>query len=171
MDGKSILRQQWQAMHGYLEAAITDCTPSVLTRRLPGATINSAGAIYAHTVFSEDGLLNGLVRGSTPIYHSQGWAQKIGIDMPQGSMEPAWDINFDLDVFREYAAAVYRASDGYLADATDAELARTVEPGFVPPLAVSKLIADLLVWHAATHQGEISALKGVQGVNGLVNAH
>jgi len=167
----AMLRQQLQAMHNYLEAAIVDCTPGVLSKRLPGATINSAGAIYAHTILSEDGILNGLVRGSAPVYHAQGWAQKIGIDMPPGGLEPNWDVSFDLGLFREYAAAVYRASDEYLASATGTELTRMVEPGFIPPLPVSALVADVLVWHAATHQGEISALKGVQGVNGLANPH
>ena len=171
MDGKALLRQQLQTMHNYLEGAIGDCTPGLLSTRLPGATINSPGAIYAHTIMSEDGLFNGLVRGTTPVYYAQGWAQKIGIDMPQGSMEPDWNINYDLNLFREYAAAVYRASDEYLAGVTDAELARVVEPGFVPPLSISAFVADILVWHAATHQGEISALKGVQGVNGLAAPH
>ncbi|MBA4179370.1 MAG: hypothetical protein C0506_02170 [Anaerolinea sp.] len=171
MEGKAMLRQQTQAMHNYMEAAIVDCTPGVLGKRLPGATINSAGAIYAHTIFSEDGILNGLVRGTTPVYYADGWAQKIGIDMPKGGMEPDWDVNLDLELFRQYAAAVYRHTDEYLASATDAELARVVEPGFVPALAVSALFADVLVWHAATHQGEISALKGVQGVNGLAAPH
>ena len=171
MDGKTMLRQQMQAMHNYLEAAIGDCTPGVLGKRLPGGTINSAGAIYAHTIFGEDGLLNGLVRGATPVYYAEGWAQKIGIDMPKGGLEPDWDVNLDLGLFRQYAAAVYRQSDEYLASVTDAELARVVEPGFVPPLPVSSFFADVLVWHAATHQGEISALKGVQGVNGLAAPH
>ena len=171
MDGKAMLRQQVKTMHNYLEAAIVDCTPQVLGHRLPGATVNSPGAIYAHTIFGEDGLLNGLVRGATPVYYVQGWAQKIGMDMPQGGLEPNWDVEFDLGLFRQYAAAVYQASDEFLVSATDADLARIVEPGFVPPLPVSAFIADILVWHAATHQGEISALKGVQGLDGLAMPH
>jgi len=167
----ALLGHQMQAMHNYLEAAIGDCTPGMLGNRLPGATINSVGAIYAHTIFGEDGILNGLVRGASPVYYAQGWAQKIGIDMPQGGLEPNWDVSFDLGLFREYAAAVYRASDEFIANATDADFTRIVEPGFIPPLAVSALIADVLVWHVATHQGEISALKGVQGVNGLAAPH
>jgi hypothetical protein len=171
MDGKAMLRQQLQAMHNYLEAAIGDCTPGVLSTRLPGATINSPGAIYAHTIFGEDGILNGLARGTTPVYYAQGWAQKIGLEMPKGGLEPDWKVDFDLGLFREYAAAVYRASDEYLASASDAELDRVVDPGFIPPLPVSALVGNVLLWHAATHQGEISALKGVQGFDGLAMPH
>ena len=51
MEVKTILREQMQAMHTTLEAAITDCTAEALIWKLSGSTINSAGAIYAHTIF------------------------------------------------------------------------------------------------------------------------
>jgi hypothetical protein len=143
----------------------------MLAERLPGATITSIAAIYAHTIFGEDGLLNGMVRGETPVYYKGGWSEKIGIDMPQGGLEPDWDVNMDLGLFRKYAADVYRSTDEYLASATDAEFERIVEPGFAPPMPVSTFVGNVLVWHVATHQGEISALKGVQGMNGLDMTH
>jgi DinB superfamily len=171
MDVKTTLREQMQAMHGTLEAAIGDCSPEAVARKLPGATINSIGAIYAHTVFSEDGILNYMIRGAAPVYMQGGWAPKIGIDMPQGGMEPDWDIKMDLPLFRQYAAAVYKATDDYLSSATDAELERVVDLGFAPAAPVSSIFGTVLAWHAATHQGEVSALKGVSGVNGLVMTH
>jgi hypothetical protein len=160
-----------QALHGTLEAAIGDCSPEVLARKLPGSTINSIGAIYAHTIFGEDGLLNGLVRGGTPVYFAGGWAQKIGLEMPQGGLEPDWAPTLDLGLFRQYAAAVYASMDEYLASVTDAELDRVIDPGFAPAMPVRSFVANLLAWHVATHQGEVSALKGVQGVNGLDLTH
>jgi hypothetical protein len=171
MDGKALLREQMAEMHRILDEAIGDCPAAVGAMQLPGAKINSIGAIYAHTIFGEDGLLNGLIRGQTPVYYSGGWAQKIGLDMPQGGQEPGWNPGIDLGLFRQYATAVRRATDDYLADATDADLARVVDAGFAPPMPVSAFIAKVLVWHLATHQGEISALKGAQGIDGLVMAH
>jgi hypothetical protein len=162
---------QFKGMHTYLEHAIEDCSPAVLTHRLPGATINSVGAIYAHTIFGEDGLLNGLVRGATPVYFAEGWAPKIGVEMPAGSMEPAWHVDYDLQSFREYADGVYRATDNYLATLTDQDLERMVDAGFMPPVPLSQFLSDVLLWHVATHQGEISALKGAQGLNGLARTH
>jgi hypothetical protein len=91
--------------------------------------------------------------------------------MPQGGMEPDWAVTLDINLFRQYAAAVYGATDEYLATVSDAELDRIVEPGFAPPMPVRSFIANLLAWHVATHQGEISALKGVQGFNGLDLSH
>jgi hypothetical protein len=38
-------------------------------------------------------------------------------------------------------------------------------------MPVQSFIANILAWHVATHQGEISALKGVHGLNGLVMTH
>jgi hypothetical protein len=170
-DVKTTLQEQMQALHGTMEAAMKDCPAEAISRKLPGATINSIGAIYAHTTFSEDGLLNGLIRGGTPVYHAGGWAQKIGLEMPRGAMEPDWTVDLDLDLFRQYAAAVYQATDEYLAGVSDAELDRVIDAGFAPPMPVRSFVANLLAWHVATHQGEISALKGVQGFNGLDLTH
>jgi hypothetical protein len=111
MDAKAAVRHQMAEMHGYLELAIGDCPPEVLAKWLPGATINSVGTIYAHTVFAEDGLLNGLVMGETPVYHQGGWAQKIGIEMPAGGFEGDWDPSLDLALFRQYAAGVCRSME------------------------------------------------------------
>src|SRR3989304_8983407 len=122
MDVKTTLQQQMQALHGTMEARIGDCPPDALTRKLPGATINSIGAIYAHTIFGEDGLLNGLVRGETPVYFAGGWAPKVGLEMPQGSMEPDWAVTPAIKLFCRYAAAVYEATDQDLATVSDAEL-------------------------------------------------
>ncbi len=171
MDVKTTLKEQMQALHGTLEAAIADCPAESLTKKLPGSTINSIGAIYAHTIFGEDGLLNGFVRGQAPVYMAGGWAEKIGLEMPQGSMEPDWTVELDVDMFREYAAAVYKETDDYLSTVSEADLDRVVDAGFAPPMPVRSFIANLLAWHVATHQGEISALKGVQGLNGLDLTH
>lgn len=171
MDVKTLLREQMQSLHGTLEAAIGDCTADALTKKQPGSTINSIGAIYAHTIFSEDGLVNGLIRGAKPVYFAGEWSARVGVEMPQGAMEPDWAVSIDLSLFREYAAAVYQATDEYLASASDADLARVIDAGFAPAMPVSSFFANIIAWHAATHQGEVSALKGVQGVDGLVFSH
>ncbi len=167
MSVQAMLHAQYREMHQLLEVAIGDCTSASLTKRLPGATINSIGPIYAHTIFSEDGLVNGLVRGRTPIYHAGGWAKQIGIPMPQGGLEPDWDVTLDLAAFRDYANEVYKDTEEWLGGASEEELARVVNPGFTPPMPAGTLMGTVMLWHVATHQGEISALKGAQGLVGL----
>jgi hypothetical protein len=168
---KTTLREQMQTLHSTLEAAVADCPAGNVGQKLPGSTINSIGAIYAHTIFGEDGLLNGLMRGRTPVYIAGGWAEKIGIEMPQGGMEPDWSVAIDMDLFRRYAREVYDATDDYLATVTDDDFEKTVNAGFAPPMPARSFVANVLAWHVATHQGEISALKGVQGLDGLVFTH
>ena len=170
-DVKTTLREQMQTLHSILEAAIGDCPQDKAAKKLPGSAINSIRAIYAHTIFGEDGLLNGLMRGQKPVYFAGGWADKIGLEMPQGAMEPNWDISLDLDLFRQYASEVYKATYDYLDTATDADLEKIVDAGFAPPMPARSFVANILAWHVATHQGEISALKGVQGLDGLVLTH
>jgi hypothetical protein len=171
MDGIANLRDQMNELHRILEAAVCDCPPAVVAARLPGATINSIGAIYAHTIFGEDSLLNGLVRGQSPVYYANGWAQKVGLEMPRGGLEPDWSPDLPLDAFREYAADVFRTTNDFLSGANTADMAKVVDAGFAPPMPVSTFVSNVLAWHVATHQGEISALKGVQGLNGLAFDH
>jgi len=170
-DVKTTLREQMQTLHSILEVAIGDCPQDKAANKLPGSAINSIGAIYAHTVFGEDGMVNGLMRGQKPVYFASGWADKIGLEMPQGSMEPDWNVSLDLDLFRAYASEVYKATYDYLDTATDADLEKIVDAGFAPPMPARSFVANILAWHIATHQGEISALKGVQGLDGLVFTH
>jgi len=162
-----MLQVQYREMHQLLDVAIGDCAPELLTQRAPGSTINSIGAIYAHTIFGEDGIVNGLIRGMKPVYYANGWAEQVGLAMPTGGLEPEWDIEFDLGTFRDYAADVHRTTQQWLGSASDDELARMVDAGFAPPMPAGTLLATLMLWHVATHQGEISALKGVSGAVGL----
>ncbi len=171
MDARTTLQQQMQTLHTIMEAAIGDCPSETVARKLPESTVNCIGAIYAHTIFGEDGMVNGLIRGGAPVYYARGWAEKVGMEMPKGGLEPDWEPSFDIGLFRDYAKAVYQATDDFLANASDADFAKIVDAGFAPPMPVQSFVANVLAWHVATHQGEISALKGVQGLNGLVMTH
>jgi hypothetical protein len=72
-----------------------------------------------------------------------------------------------LPVFREYAKAVYGATDAYIARLSDSGLARKVQTGFIGEQSAAFVISNILGWHIAEHTGEIAALKGVQGLKGL----
>src|SRR5262245_27365930 len=166
---QAVLRQQLTGYHDILEQTIADCPQETLDKNLPGATISNIGSIYAHTVFSEDGILHGMLQGKAPIYKAQNWAAKTGLQMPEGGFDPAWarDVRLKLAAFREYAKAVYAATDAYVAGLSDADLDRKVQTGFVGEQTVGFIISNILGWHAAQHTGEIAALKGVQGLKGL----
>lgn len=167
---QALLRQQLTGYHDILEQTIGDCQQATLDTNLPGATITSIGSIYAHLVFAEDGILHGMLQGRPPLYQAQNWAARTGLAMPaMGEFKPEWarGVKLNLPVFREYAKAVYAATDAYIAGLSDADLERKVQTGFVGEQTVAFVMSSILAWHAAQHTGEIAALKGVQGLKGL----
>ena len=76
-------------------------------------------------------------------------------------------MKLNLPAFREYAKAVYGATDAYIAALSDADLERKVHTGFIGEQTVAFVVSNILGWHVAEHNGEIAALKGVQGLKGL----
>lgn len=170
MTPQSLLKQQLAGYHDLLEQTIADCPPDALHKTLPGATIVSIASIYAHTVFSEDQIVQGMLQQKPPVFQSQGWAGRTGIAMPttpELTGEWARGVRMDLPSFREYAKAVYAATDGYVGGLSDAALERKVDTGFIDEQTVAFILSNIAAWHVAEHGGEIAALKGVQGLKGL----
>jgi hypothetical protein len=166
----SILRQQIAGHHDILEQTIADCDQAALDRVFPGATITSIGSIYAHTVFGEDALVQGMLQGKPPVHQTQGWGPKLGVPMPQSPMlDRTWAaaVRMDLGPFREYARAVYAATEAYVGSLSDGDLARKLDTGFVGEQTVAWFLGNVVAWHVAEHNGEIAALKGLQGLKGL----
>ena len=167
----AVLRQQLSGYHAILEQTMDDCPADALDRTLPGATIGNIASVYAHTVFSEDQILHGMLQGKPPLYRAGGWAARTNIDMPATDMlTEEWARaakKMNLAAFREYAKAVYAASDAYVAGLAEADLDRKVDTGFVGEQTVAFVIGNVLAWHAAEHNGEIAALKGAFGLKGL----
>ena len=87
-----------------------------------------------------------------------------------GEFPPEWarKVRLNLPMFREYAMVVYAATDAYIARLSDSDLARKVQTGFIGEQSVAFVISNILGWHIAEHTGEIAALKGVQGLKGLL---
>ena len=167
---QAVLRQQLAGAHDLLEQTIADCPQDALDKNLPGATITSIGSIYAHLVFSEDGIVYGMLQGKPPIYRAQNWASRTNVEMPeQPGLTPEWarTVRMKLPPFREYAKAVSAATDAYVGGLSGADLDRKVQTGFVGEQTVAFVLTNILAWHAAQHTGEIAALKGVQGLKGL----
>ena len=170
MTTKELLRQQLAGYHDILEQTMADCAQGTLDHNPAGATITNIGSIYAHTLFAEDNILHGMLQGKSPIYKTGNWAARTKLEMPKpGEFSPEWarSVKLNLPAFREYAKAVYAASDAYVAGLAEADLDRKVDTGFVGEQTVAFVIGNVLAWHAAEHNGEIAALKGAFGLKGL----
>ncbi len=61
----SLFREQIKAAHGLLEGTVADVTPEQVHWSPPGKAM-PLGATYAHVVISEDGAINGMIKGGAP---------------------------------------------------------------------------------------------------------
>lgn len=168
MNAQETVRQQLQFWHGTLEQMLSECGPEHLTKNIPGSTANSIAATYVHAVLSEDGMVHGMFQGKPTLFETGGWAEKTGVAPQNGPMQTAeWARSVTLTpAFREYAQAVYGASDAFLANLTDADLERKVQ-GPIGETTLGWAVALLLGTHTTEHAGEIAAMKGVLGLKGL----
>ena len=165
----ALLRGQFGAAHNiWLEGTMQGVTAAQAHWAPPGRALPIA-AHYAHVAISEDFLLNSLARKSTPLMMGA-FAGKVGVSEPPPM--GAWDewgrrVQVDLAALRSYAQAVYAATDEYLATLTDEDLGREIdasEVGFGKQ-ALGTLLS-ILCMNAVAHTGEISVIKGLQGLQG-----
>jgi hypothetical protein len=171
MKVQELLRQQLSGAHGILLKTMADVRPEDVQRTVEGATISSIGHIYTHLIHGEDGILHGMIRGQAPIWVTGGYAERSGI-MPSQPGQPdaaLYDRMAALDwsEIQAYAEATFAATDAYLANASDAEMERIIETGFMGAMPAAAIVGNILIWHTVNHNGEIAALKGVFGQKGL----
>src|SRR6476646_7847135 len=133
MDAISLLREQLRAAHEYLDDTMADVTAEQAKWAPPGKA-TPLGANYLHLVQSEDMIINGALRQQATLAEST-WAGKIGASepMPPPPTEEAeyfaWTrrVQVDLPQLREYAKAVYAASDAYMAALSPEDLGKTID--------------------------------------------
>ena len=124
---QSTLAAAHQSAHFILEATMADVTDEVANRPAPG-TANSVGSSYAHAIFAEDAVVNGMLRGQAPLAATT-WAGRTGFDRPMpmpgaaghGGDLGEWyrTVRVDLAACREYAKAVAAATAEFIASADD----------------------------------------------------
>ncbi len=169
MDAIAILRDELKQGHDIIEQAVAGLPDDQLHHREESSTIQSIATIYAHTVMSEDQLMNDTVLHRAPLFERGNWTEKVGIGMiPFGGDYEGWlnslpNVNFA--ALRSYAEQVYAESDRCLSDLGVADLDRSV--AFVDEVPLGSFLGTVIVWHAVHHGGEICALVGVLGGKGL----
>ena len=168
MNVQEAVGQQLGFWHGVVNGMVSDCSDA-LNKPVSGATINSIASVYAHTVWSEDAIVNGMLQGKPIMFKSDGWESKTGVTFPgdqpfMGDWAKAFKMDFPK--FKGYADAVFANTDSYLAGVSDAELKQKTQ---TPAGEQTKewVVSVLLGTHLPQHAGEIAALKGVHGLKGL----
>ena len=168
MKVQAAARQQLQFWHGVSDGVMSTCGDA-LNKQLADATISSPASVYAHAVFSEDAIVNGMLQGKPPLFQSGGWEAKTGVAFPgeQPSLgEWAKDFRMDYPKFKAYADAVFAQTDAYIGGLSDSDLDEK-KPTPIGEQSLGWVITSLLGTHMPQHVGEIAALKGVQGLKGL----
>ena len=167
MDFRAYARGQFQFTHRAFEQVVADLDEQLL--RQASGTLNSPAVIYAHVVTAEDGIVNGICLGRPSIFNAE-WAGKTGVPLKQTPMlEADWakTVRMNLPAFREYAQAVYAATDAAIATMDDALAEKVIDTPFGTKQPVLEFLANLGVTHAWGHMGEIAAIKGAAGLKGL----
>jgi len=173
MDSVTLLRNELKGAHDLLEAVMVDVTSDTADWMPPGRA-NPVGATYAHVVISEDRTIQGILRRHRPLYETT-FAGKMGLSEPMPTSEEwhnyaDWTrkVHVDISAFREYARAVYAATDEYLASLTPEDLDRHLDLSGVGlgEDTVGWVLGRHIVGHVDNIAGEISCLKGLQGAKG-----
>lgn len=169
VDRRELLRGMMRTAHAVLEGTMEGVTTQIAQWSPPGTAV-PAGATYAHILLGEVGLLCKVIKGVEPP-QADDWSA-IGLSeplTPGADSEGAWARRVQVDVtkLRAFAQRVYEATDAYIANASDEELDRPVAQGWPSgPMPVAAFIANVMALHVANHTGEISTLKGEQGLKG-----
>jgi hypothetical protein len=174
MDAITLLRQQIDTAHQWLEGTMADVTTEQAHWTPPGIA-NPLGASYAHVVASEDMIVNGLLKQAPPLFASA-WGGKTGLSEPMPTPGPEWEqygvwarrVHVDLAAVREYAHAVYANTDQYVGSLTPDDLDRSLDLSGLGMGQVSLgwALSNLVLGHIHDLMGEISCLKGLQGARG-----
>jgi hypothetical protein len=158
---------QLDEAHKLMEATLGDATREQL-HYAPSGRALPVGAAYAHVIYSEDILVQ-QAKGEKPLFES-GVATGASEHHPNFLHED-WNqyadwtrrVRFDLPQLRTYAQQVYANSDAWLATLTEADLDK---PDEFLHQSLAHLITRALIAHVDNLTGEISAIKGVQGMQG-----
>lgn len=157
--------------HEFLEGTMADVTPEQLTWDPPGRAFSIA-ANYVHVLASEDLGVQRFLRGQEPLAATT-WAGRTGVSesppMGPGGDLKGWSrrAKVDLPAVRQYAGAVCAATDDYLASLTPDALTRPVElSAFGLGQQSFLFVLNALLANVSLHCGEVSCLKGLQGLRG-----
>jgi len=168
MDAVTLLMQQAHGNHQWLEGTVGDLT-SEQAQWAPQGSV-SAGAHYAHIVNSEDMLINAVAKGGAPM-SATSWEGKTGLSepIPRGAFDE-WSrtVTIDMPALRAYGQAVQANTEAYIASLTPEDLDREIDLTGIGlgKVSLGFFIGGITLANTNWHCGEISCIKGQQGLKG-----
>jgi DinB superfamily len=167
MDIFEYIKRQMAGVRRMVDMTMKDMTPELFNWATPG-TANTISATFIHFMSVEDNFIQAVIQGKPRVWDSGGWSEKTGVQKTP-SIGENWDEfkhrQVAIQPLLDYKTAVWAATDAYLATLTEEELDRKVKFA-----GGERTVADMLLMsmsQSLSHNGEIAALKGVQGAKGL----
>jgi uncharacterized damage-inducible protein DinB len=155
MNTVELLQFSLGAAFDILGQVTADLTQEQADWRPPG-TANTIGAVYSHILTYVDHYVRN--------YCIEGKPQPVTVE---SRPEELWmqDVQADLSELHAFAGEVQRMTQDWLSSLAPADLEprRDTTAGEVN---VGQMLALFVIWHINAHCGEISALKGCQGLTG-----
>lgn len=168
----SVLLEQLKDAHQAISATMDGVTDEVAAFTPPGKANPIAGT-YAHLIMSEDFFVQGMLKKGQPLFEGE-WKDKTGASEVQPTewetAYPKWlkEVTVDIAQMNDYAKAVFAASEAYVATLNDEDLGEEIDMSMfgMGMRPISSFIGGLIIAHARDIHGEISVLKGIQGLKG-----
>jgi hypothetical protein len=168
MDSLTVLREGIQWGHSLVEQVMADVSTEQ-AHTLPAGSAHSIAAIYAHGILAEDGIINGMLRGGAPLFAAK-WAATCGVPAPTMFLSEEWSrgLRVDLGALRQYSQAVSEATEAYLAalNPRDLDEIKDLSAVGLGERTVGWMLNVLVAGHLNNMAGELSCLKGLQGLKG-----
>lgn len=147
-----------------IDIALEGLTPEVAHFE-PGGTTNTIAQLLTHMTISEDNIVNRFLKGGQQLGENEGWLARAGIPVGRGAFwEKGWTLQ--LDAFQEYRNKVNESTIDYVSNLSPEDFDKETE-WFTGMRPVSEMLQVVLTHHRLGHAGEISTIKGLQGLKGL----
>jgi hypothetical protein len=154
------------------QGLVADLTPEQAEWQPPGSA-NPIGSLYWHTIKYVDYIVHDWGMGQPPLRQRDGWEEKVILASPLPDPDdPMLDlrairvgVRVDLPALHEYARATSQAVLDWITGLTPQDLERTIETAY-GEFTLAQMLDSFIIWHINAHCGEISALRGCQGLEG-----
>ena len=171
MSTVNFIQGSLKQLHRSYDEAIADLSPEQLHWRATDTGLPISFILW-HYVRTEDNIIQFVLQRKPTVWLESGWHEKLSLPKTaQGtgmSLEDAQSLRIgSLDDWRRYQAAVWQATDAFLAAADDEMLEQmtTVKP--LGEMPVQNAIGMMCLTHGFTHLGEVQHVRGLLGLKGM----